>query len=300
MKQPQVPPHLRIWQLGLGFANTSVIHALVKTGVIEQLRDQPKKVSELADSCHLNLDVLNRVLRFAAVIDIISQSEDLYSLTEMGKLLLKDVPGSLYMGILLVGSEPWQHSWQNLVYSLTTGDIAFDQVMGDGFFNYLNKNPEYGTPYNQWMSISTAMASQAITEAYDFSSFNSVCDVGGGRGVLLQSILKANPHLSGVLYDQEDVLKDNVLADMSERVQILEGNFFESVPEADVLMMKNVLHDWSDEKCQIILEHCKKVMGPSSRLLIIEMVIPSPTDLIGAFYDLHMASYSGWQGKNGG
>jgi hypothetical protein len=208
------------------------------------------------------------VLRFATVIEVVAQSEDKYSLTETGTLLLKDVPGSLHMGIFLVGSEPWQRSWQNLDHSLATGDIAFDQVMGDGFFEYLNQHPEYATPYHQWMNNSTKVASGAINEAYDFSNFSSVCDIGGGQGIMLKSILTANAHLKGILYDLENVVKDNVLTDMPDRAQILGGNFFESVPEADVLIMKGVLQDWSDEKCQIILEHCKKVMNPSSRLLI--------------------------------
>lgn len=112
MNQPQATPPMRIWQVSLGFANTSVLHALVKTGVIEQMRRHPKTLPELADACQLNTDVLQRVLRFAAVIDVVVQCEGQYSLTETGKLLLKDVPGSLYAGILLVGSEPWQCSWR--------------------------------------------------------------------------------------------------------------------------------------------------------------------------------------------
>lgn len=288
MNQPQVPPQLRIWQLGLGFANTSVLHALVKTGVIEQMRERSRTLPELAQACRLNPDVLCRTLRFAAVIGVVECNGSQYSLTETGTLLLRDVPGSLYMGILLVGSEPWQRGWQNLAYSLTTGETAFDQAMGDPFFEYLDKHPEYGTPYHQWMTNSTAMAARAITEAYDFAAFDNVCDIGGGRGILLNSILTANPHLHGILYDQENVVKDHVLSDLSARIEIQAGDFFERVPSADVLLMKSVLHDWSDEKCQVILSRCRQVMRPSSRLLIIEMVIASPTDFMGAFYDLHM------------
>ena len=288
MNQPQIPPQLRIWQLGLGFANTAVLHALVKTGVIEQMRQGPQSLSGLAQSCHLNPDMLYRALRFATVIGVVEQNDSQYSLTETGKFLLKDVPGSIYMGILLIGSEPWQRGWENFAHSLTTGDAAFDQAMGDPFFEYLDKHPEYGVPFNQWQTILTAMAARAITEVYDFTAFGTICDVGGGQGVLLKSILSANPRLRGILYDQESVIKDHVLADLSQRVEIQSGNFFERVPTADILLMKNVMHDWNDEKCQIILSRCRQAMQPSSRLLIVEMVIDSPADLMGVFYDMHM------------
>jgi len=288
MNPPQVPPQLRIWQLGLGFANTAVLHALVKAGVIEQLREQPKRLPELAHACGLNADVLYRTLRFAAMIEVVTLDGEQYALTDVGRLLLKDMPGSIYMGLMLIGSEPWQSAWHNFAHTLATGDNAFEPVMGASFFEYLDQHPEYGAPFNQWQTILTTMAARAISEACDFTPFGTICDIGGGQGILLKSILTANPHLRGVLYDQENVVKDHVLGDLSERVEIQSGNFFERVPAADVLLMKNVLHDWNDEKCQIILSRCRQAMQPSSRLLIVEMVIASPTDLMGAFYDMHM------------
>jgi len=288
MDKQQVSPQLQIWQLGLGFANTAVLHALVKTGVIEQLREKPKCLSEIEQVCGLHTDVLNRAMRFATVIDVVREDEGQYALTEAGRFLLKDVQGSLYMGLLLVGSEPWQRAWQNFAYALTTGGNAFEPVMGAGFFEYLDQHPEIGTLYNQWMTISTTMAGRAIADAYDFTPFKTVCDIGGGQGILLKGILTANTHLRGILYDQGSVLKDHVLADILPRVDLQAGNFFDRVPKADVLLMKSVIHDWNNEKCQVILSNCRQAMQPSSRLLIIEMVLASPTDMMGAFYDLHM------------
>jgi len=293
MNPPQEPPQPRIWQLGLGFATTTVLSALVKAGVIEHLGEQPKKLPELAQTCGLNADVLYRTLRFAAVIDVVTLDGEQYALTDVGRLLLKDVPGSLYMFLLLMGSEPWRNAWNNFSHTLATGDNAFEPVMGVGFFEYLDQHPEYGAPLNQWMTIQTSMAARAIADAYDFTPFETICDIGGGQGILLHTILIANPHLRGILYDQENVVKGHVLADMAARVEIQPGNFFERVPGSDVLLLKHVLHDWSDEKCQVILSHCREAMQPSSRLLIVEMVIPSPPDLTGAFYDLHMQVLNG-------
>ncbi|MBM3127711.1 MAG: hypothetical protein FJ009_03650 [Chloroflexi bacterium] len=284
----QVPPQLRIWQLGLGFANFAVLNALVRAGVIERLREQPKRVPELAQSCNLNADMLYRTLRFAAVIDVVTQDGEQFALTEVGKLLLKDVPGSLYMGLMLIGSEPWQRAWNNFPHALATGENAFEPVMGSGFFDYLDQHREYGAPFDQWQTILTTLAARAIAEAYDFTPFGTICDIGGGQGILLKSILSANPRLRGILFDQTNVVKDHVLADLAARVEIQTGSFFERVPAADVLLMKNVLHDWNDEKCLVILNQCHQAMQPSSRLLIVEIVIASPTDLMGAFYDLHM------------
>ena len=288
MNQPQVPPQLRIWQIGLGFANTAVLHALIKAGVIEQMREKPRSLPELAQACSLNADMLRRTLRFAAVIDVVAENGSQYALTDVGRYLLKDVPGSLYMGVMLIGSEPWQKAWQNFDHALATGGDAFEPVMGASFFEYLDQHPEHGTPFNQWQTILTTMAADAVAEGFDFTPFGTICYVGGGQGILLKKILSANPHLRGILFDQENVVKDHALADLAGRVEIQSGNFFEHVPSADILVMKNILHDWNDEKCLVILDQCRRALRPDSRLLIVEMVIASPTDLIGAFYDLHM------------
>lgn len=107
MNSTQVPPQLRIWQIGLGFANTAVLHALIKTGVIEQLREQPKPLVELAQACGLNPDVLYRTLRIATVIGVVTLDGEQYALTDVGRRLLKDVPGSMYMNLMVGGSAPW-------------------------------------------------------------------------------------------------------------------------------------------------------------------------------------------------
>jgi hypothetical protein len=232
--------------------------------------------------------MLYRALRFCTVIEIIAQDGQNYILTDVGRFLLKDVPGSIYMGLILIGSEPWQKAWQNFDHVLATGEDAFEPVIGTSFFEYLDQHPEYGAPFNQWQNILTTMAALAIAESYDFTPFETICDIGGGQGILLKGILSANPHLHGILFDQESVVKDHVVADFVERVDIQPGNFFERVPSADLLLMKNVLHDWNDEKCQVILSRCRAAMQSSTRLLIIEMVITSPADLMGVFYDLHM------------
>src|SRR5262245_20207948 len=137
MTRPTLTPQARIWQLVLGFANTAVLHSLVNAGVFEQLREQPKTLAELARACALDADVLYRTLRFATTIDVVTEDSGRYALTDTGRLLLKDVPGSLHTGLLLLGSKPWQSAWNNLAHALATGEDAFKSVMGADFFGYL-------------------------------------------------------------------------------------------------------------------------------------------------------------------
>jgi hypothetical protein len=82
---------------------------------------------------------------------------------------------------------------------------------------------------------------------------------------------------------------------VGDRRQSIGGDFFESVPEgADIYILKNVLHDWSDEGAVRILKNCRRAMDSQAKLLLIEMVLPLMDDVaFGNLLDLNMLVMSG-------
>lgn len=296
---PSVPPQARFLQWVQGWATLMLCHTLAKTGVFEQMAVNSRTVDEMADACQVRRDVLYRALRLTTALGITTCLDDRYALADLGRMMLKDTPGSMINGVLLVGSEGYQRPWQNFAYSLATGESAFTHVMGVPFFDYLEQNPDYGIPFQQQM-LAYAMMDPGIVAAYDFTPFRTVCDVGGGTGSFLKTILEANPHLSGILYDLPGVVANHLLSGLGDRVEIVAGSFFERVPSADLLILKTVLHDWSNEKCAIILNRCRQAMGPGARLLIVDRVLDEPVDAMSAFTDLHMLVQIGGQERTAG
>lgn len=120
----------------------------------------------------------------------------------------------------------------------------------------------------------------AVAEAYDFSGFGTVVDVGVSTGNMLVHILGRYAGPRGVLFDLPVTLAEAPAFlrkhGMEDRIAIEPGSFFESVPAwADCYILSHVIHDWSEEQNLIILGHCRKVMKPESKLLIVEFVLPS-------------------------
>jgi hypothetical protein len=120
----------------------------------------------------------------------------------------------------------------------------------------------------------------AVAEAYDFSGFGTVVDVGGSTGNMLVHILGRHPGPRGVLFDLPVTLAEAPAFlrnhGMEERIAIEPGSFFESVPAwADCYILSHVIHDWSEEQNLSILGHCRRVMKPESKLLIVEFVLSS-------------------------
>jgi hypothetical protein len=143
----------------------------------------------------------------------------------------------------------------------------------------MNSHSDAAARFNTHMVVLTDVEAQALVDAYDFSAIRHVMDVGGGHGALLSAILKAHPHLRGTLFDQpataEGAKPRFERAGLLDRCEVVGGNFLESVPAgADLYILKNIIHDWNDERATTILKNCRCVMSPGSRLILIEHIVP--------------------------
>ena len=133
------------------------------------------------------------------------------------------------------------------------------------------------------MADITRLTSVAVASAYDFTPFRLLVDVGGGNGSLMIGILKANLSLRGIVFDQpaaiERAREQIEQHGLAARCTAIGGDFFKDVPAGgDAYILKRVIHDWDDEQAAAILRNCRGVMGPRSKLLVLEGVYPSRID----------------------
>jgi hypothetical protein len=171
----------------------------------------------------------------------------------------------------------WRGSGQ-LIHTVRTGEPAFEMVHGMNLFEFLQRNPTDGELFNRAMTNYSLAAIPAIVAAYDFSNIKKLVDVGGGYGSLLAAILKANPTLQGALFDLPAVVKGakDALAGAQNRAELVAGDFFASVPSgADTYILKNVIHDWDDDRASKILHNVALAMAPAAKVLIVDMVVPA-------------------------
>ena len=287
-KTDHLTPPAQAFSLITGIANTHVLTNLISANVIETLGEGPKQLEEIASACHLNKNVLKRTLRYATFIGVINFDDEKYSLTDVGRCFLANSPDSLKFPAFFMGSVPWQDAWQNFRYSLETGKPAFNHAFGTPYFEYLDSHPDFGGKFNDYMTSMTNRIIPAITEVYDFTEFDTICDVGGGQGTLLKAVLETAPKAKGILFDMQSAMKENVLGEMSNRVQLVPGSFFDQIPSADCLMLKSIIHDWDDEHAIKILQNCRKALKKDGTILLIEQVLEKPFKAREVFYDLHM------------
>jgi len=174
-----------------------------------------------------------------------------------------------------------------------TGEPAFDQVYGSGFFDFLAEHPDTSGTFDRAMAAGS-QGRVADLLSYDWTGIERVADIGGGNGAALGVVLASNPHLRGVLFDLPTavVAADEVLRDAGvlDRCDIVGGDFFtDSLPPADVYVLSQILHDWNDERASAILRNCRRTLADDGRLLLVEGIVPDgPEPDFGKLFDLHM------------
>jgi hypothetical protein len=279
--QQHVPPEAYLTQLALGALVTQALYVAAKLGIADLLAGGPRPVAELAAETGTHERSLYRVLRSLAGVGVFRECDPkVFAMTPTAEPLRSDASSSLRNGAIFMG-EAWHWNvWANLMHSVRTGEPAWGHTHGVEVFDYFAANPECAAIFNGAMTDMSTGVSPAIVEAYDFSEFGdgTLADIAGGHGYMLAQILKANPKLSGILFDVQSVIegagelleREGVAA----RVEKVAGDFFESVPSADAYVMKHIIHDWDDERAVAILSNIRKAMRPGAKVLVVESVVP--------------------------
>ena len=168
-------------------------------------------------------------------------------------------------------------------------------------FEYLRQHPAEASHFSEAMVGFHGDEPPAVAQAYDFSRFKNVVDVGGATGNLLAAIMSSHAGPRGVLFDRAHVVIDAPALlkarGVEDRVTIEAGDFFERVPTGgDAYLLSHVIHDWKEDRCLTILGHCRKAIKPDGRLLIVEMVLPAgDTPHPGKVLDMVMLVFPGGQ-----
>jgi hypothetical protein len=281
-------------QLASGNWVTQMIHAAAELELADHLAAAGPAglpAEELAARCGADGDALFRLLRGLASLGLFAETEPRrFVLTPLAELLRSDHPGSQRQFARMLGGEHYD-AWADLLHSVRTGESAFRHHFGEPVFDWYGHNPERGAIFDGAMTDFSRVETQGFLTAYDCSGLTHLIDVGGGRGQLLQTVLRQHGHLRGTLFDQPAVVEPvAVPPDLEGRLRIASGDFFADVPAGgDAYLLKHILHDWGDEACLTILGHIRRGLAPGGRVLILEQVIPPGNDPAPAkLLDLNM------------
>jgi C-methyltransferase len=295
LHQRMAPAPAAMMEMIIATWTSQAITVAAQLGVADALADGPLPIGELAALVDADEDALRRLLRALVSKGIFCRRRDgRFALNSLAGSLRSDAPISMTWAAQFYGSAEQRERWTLMVDAIRTGSTVVPALRGQESFDYFAGQPELAALFNQTMTSVSELTDGPVVAGYDFGAYPTIVDVGGGHGPLLAAILARAPASRGVLYDLPRVVASapRVFHEhgVADRVRIAEGSFFDSVPTGgDAYILKNIIHDWPDEKAVQILRNVRAAAGPRATVLLVELVIPKhDRDFPGKWVDLEM------------
>jgi hypothetical protein len=280
-----------------GYWTTQALFVAAELDIAGRLAGGPKTSAELADEAGANADALYRILRALASIGFFVEDDaGRFGLTTMAEVL----GSSGGTGYARLHGQELYAAWGNVLHTVKTGEPAFIKVHGMPLFEYMTEYPERGEIFSKAMFGHHGAETIPMIDAYDFSGFEHVVDVGGADGALLITLLGQIEHLKATLFELPaiaDLARPKIVAaGLTDRLKVHGGSFLsDDVPAgADAYILRHIVHDFNDEKTIEILANCRKAAGSKGKVLLVEFVIPTGNEPnFGKWLDLMMLCYGG-------
>jgi hypothetical protein len=282
--------HEQMTDMLSGYWVSQAIRAYAELSLADHLAGGPLTAAEIAEREDTEPEATFRLMRAGLTLRLLTMDADKqFHATALLNTLRADVPGSLRgMALALTNRSHWS-PWGEFVASVRSGRSRTRDVLGMPIFEYLQQNPEQAREFTSAMEGATELWAQDVVSGLDTSDVALAVDVGGANGALLRMLQQANPALRGIVFDRPDVAAAVAPDVAGDRTEVMGGDFFESVPAADLYLLKLILHDWDDESCVEILSRCRAAMVPGGRIAIIDFLVGDGDDPgVMALMDLNM------------
>jgi SAM-dependent methyltransferase len=270
-------------QVGMGFWPSKALLSAVELGLFTALGDASLSASDLATCLDLRSRAVYDFLDGLVALGLLERegagdSSRYRNTPETGVFLDANSPHYIG-GILEMANARLYRFWDGLTEALQTGQPQNEiKHTGSSMFDELYRDRRRLEQFMQAMTGISAGNFRALAEKFDFSAYQSVCDVGGATGQLSIILAKRHPHLRCVTFDLpvvEPIAQRTIeQAGVGERVVTAAGDFLsEPLPKADVITMGMILHDWNLERKLHLIRSAYEALPYGGVFIIVENLI---------------------------
>ncbi|KAM1039641.1 hypothetical protein ACFX2C_029021 [Malus domestica] len=297
----------QIWNHVFQFVNSMALKCAVQLGIPDVIHNhgQPISLSELIAALNVHpsrAHFVSRLMRILVHSDFFAQHHHvhhdcdnveegeavvLYSLTPTSRLFLKDEPSNITQ-LILLSLDPVMTTPLHLMgawLQMKGGDdpaticTPFEMETGRPIWDFAAQEPGFGNLFDEAMEADSKLLARGVVEQCGgvFEGLKSLVDVGGGRGAMAKAIANAFPSINCIVFDQPHVVAD--LKGTTHNLGFVGGDMFVEIPPANAILLKWIMHDWSDEESVKILKKCREAILLSKnnegnkKIIIIDIVV---------------------------
>jgi SAM-dependent methyltransferase len=282
MSQAELDPS-HIMQVGMGFWPSKTVLSAVELELFTQLGAEAMSGEEIGDRLGLHQRAIYDFLDALVALEFLDRDGDgtearYRNTTQTAAFLDKKSPAYLG-GILEMCNARLYRFWGDLTEALQTGEPQNEvKHTGRPMFEELYSDPERLEQFMAAMQGISLGNFHALAETFDFSKYETVCDVGGATGQLCTILAEHHPQLRCISYDLPVVApiadRHIAAAGLSDRVETASGDFFaDPLPRADVITMGLILHDWNLDRKMQLIRSAYEALSDGGAFIIIENLI---------------------------
>jgi hypothetical protein len=276
MEEPRLDS---IMQIGMGFMASKTLLSAIELELFTELAKHPEDLATLSGRLGLHSRSARDFLDALVALKLLDRRDGVYYNTPSTDLFLDKRKSSYVGGILEMANLRLYPYWGNLTPALRTGEPQNEAKHGGADpFKQLYAEPDRLRGFLRAMTGISHGANMAIARQFQWDKYASAVDVGTAQGDLITQVALANPHIAGIGFDLPEVapiFEDYVAANgLAARVEFRPGSFFDSpLPEADVVMMGHILHDWNLDEKKMLIGKAFDAIRPGGALVVYETII---------------------------
>jgi hypothetical protein len=317
MSDDQVDPS-HILQVGMGFFASKTLLSAVELEVFTRLGSGSLTGEEIGERLDLHprgiYDFLDALVALGFLQRTGDGPEGRYENTPDGAVFLDKQSPAYIGGILEMANARLYPFWADLTEALRTGNPQNEiKHTGTSMFDELYSEPARLEQFMKAMSGISMGPFMALAETFDFSKYETLCDIGGATGQLCSIVAARHPHLRCTSFDLPVVApiaeKNIAAAGLTDRVSVASGDFFaDPLPKADVITMGMILHDWNLDRKKHLIRSVYEALPEGGAFIVIENLIDDARreNVFGLMMSLNMliefgdafdytgADFAGW------
>ena len=270
------PEH--ILQTGLAFWASKTLLSAVEMEVFTELARKPESLEDLTGRLGLHPRSSRDFLDALVAMGFLERADGLYRNAASTDLFLDKHKPSYIGGMLEMANKRLYGHWSRLTIALRTGERQSEEPGEEDVFAALYADPTRLKGFLRAMTGVSRGANLQIASRFPWANYQTVADCGTAQGDLIVQVARKNPHLQGIGFDLSEVapifeeyVEENGLA---ARLGFQPGNFFKDpLPNADVIMMGHILHDWNLEEKKMLIRKAYEALPSGGAFIAYDAII---------------------------
>jgi acetylserotonin O-methyltransferase len=262
------------------FRRSKTMFTAVRLGIFDELSRAPQPAEQLASKTQTNLDALARLLNACVCLRLLECEQGSYRNTEISERYLVSSSPDTMAGYIVYSDQSLYPLWANLGDAVREGSNRWTQVFGgrNALFDHYFRDETSTASFLGGMHGFGQISSAKVVRAFDLSKYRRLVDLGGATGHLAIAACEAYPNLRAAVMDLPPVVpfarKYMSQSPASDRMEAVTGDFFaDPLPEADLYSLGRILHDWGEERIQLLLPKVFAALPKGGALLVVEKLM---------------------------